>query len=165
MALAMKATVTTMSSKPCWRSRLTTCSIMGRLAMGSIGLGWFEVSGRRRVPSPPAMITAFMGASIGDPTPPPSGSRGLGPARAVTPGRTTAAAIQARVRAGTALSHATISTGCCQPAWPWAEQEGGVGEHEPEGPGLADPQDVDALGPEGGQQEHRGRTRAPRGPR
>ena len=45
MALAMKATVTTMSSKPCWRSRLTTCSIIGMLAMGSMGLGWFEVSG------------------------------------------------------------------------------------------------------------------------
>ena len=60
MALAMKATVTTMSSKPCWRSRLTTCSIIGMLAMGSMGLGWFEVSGRSRVPSPPAMMTAFM---------------------------------------------------------------------------------------------------------
>ena len=36
------------------------CSIIGRLATGSIGLGAFEVSGRRRVPSPPAMITAFM---------------------------------------------------------------------------------------------------------
>src|SRR5580692_9847896 len=63
MALAMNATVTTMSSKPCWRSRLTTCSIMGRLAMGSMGFGWFEVRGRRRVPSPPAMISAFTGAS------------------------------------------------------------------------------------------------------
>ena len=39
MALAMKATVTTISSNPCWRSRLTTCSIMGMLAMGSMGLG------------------------------------------------------------------------------------------------------------------------------
>jgi hypothetical protein len=39
MALAMKATVTTISSMP-WRfSRLMTCSIIGRLAMGSIGLG------------------------------------------------------------------------------------------------------------------------------
>ena len=43
MALAWKATVTTMSSKP-WRlSSSTTCSIMGRLAMGIIGLGWLEV--------------------------------------------------------------------------------------------------------------------------
>src|SRR5579863_554613 len=63
MALAMKATVTTMSSYPCCRSRPTTCSIMGRLAMGSMGFGWFEVRGRRRVPSPPAMISAFTGAS------------------------------------------------------------------------------------------------------
>ncbi len=55
----MKATVTTMSVMPCWRSRLTTCSIIGRLAIGSIGFGWFDVSGRSRVPSPPAMITAF----------------------------------------------------------------------------------------------------------
>ena len=36
------------------------CSIIGRLASGIIGLGRFEVSGRSRVPSPPAMITAFM---------------------------------------------------------------------------------------------------------
>ena len=35
----------------------------GRLAIGSIGLGWLEVSGRSRVPSPPAMITAFTMAS------------------------------------------------------------------------------------------------------
>ena len=36
------------------------CSIIGALAMGIIGLGAFDVRGRRRVPSPPAMITAFM---------------------------------------------------------------------------------------------------------
>ena len=36
------------------------CSIIGTLAIGIIGLGAFDVSGRRRVPSPPAMITAFM---------------------------------------------------------------------------------------------------------
>ena len=41
------------------------CSIIGRLTSGSIGLGALEVSGRRRVPSPPAMITAFMA----EPTP------------------------------------------------------------------------------------------------
>src|SRR5665213_2939070 len=60
MALAMKATVTTMSSNPWVRSRLTTRSIIGMFAIGSIGLGWLEVSGRSRVPSPPAMITAFI---------------------------------------------------------------------------------------------------------
>jgi len=26
---------------------------------GTIGLGWFDVSGRKRVPSPPAITTAF----------------------------------------------------------------------------------------------------------
>ena len=32
----------------------------GLPTIGTIGFGWFEVSGRRRVPSPPAMTTAFM---------------------------------------------------------------------------------------------------------
>ena len=40
------------------------CSIIGALAMGSIGLGEFDVRGRRRVPSPPAMITAFMRMTV-----------------------------------------------------------------------------------------------------
>jgi hypothetical protein len=31
------------------------------LATGSSGLGWFAVIGRSRVPSPPAMTTAFNG--------------------------------------------------------------------------------------------------------
>ena len=39
------------------------CSIIGSLTSGIIGLGTFEVSGRRRVPSPPAMITAFTPAT------------------------------------------------------------------------------------------------------
>ena len=39
MALAWNATVTTMSSKPCFLRRSTMCSIIGRLAMGIIGLG------------------------------------------------------------------------------------------------------------------------------
>ena len=48
MALAMKATVTTISSKP-WRfSRSMMCSIIGRLASGSIGLGC--VRGERAQP-------------------------------------------------------------------------------------------------------------------
>ncbi len=56
----MKATVTTISSMP-WRfSSSTMCSIIGRLTNGSMGLGALDVSGRSRVPSPPAMITAFM---------------------------------------------------------------------------------------------------------
>ena len=37
------------------------CSIIGTLAIGIIGLGWLQVSGRSRVPSPPARITAFTG--------------------------------------------------------------------------------------------------------
>src|SRR5690606_20406314 len=61
MLLAMKATVTTMSSMPWRTSRSMMCSIIGRLTSGSIGLGLLEVRGRSRVPSPPAMITAFTG--------------------------------------------------------------------------------------------------------
>ena len=65
MWLARNATVTTISSKP-WRfSRPMMCSIIGRLAIGSIGLGALEVSGRSRVPSPPAMMTAFIVRSFG----------------------------------------------------------------------------------------------------
>ena len=59
MLLARNATVTTISSKPCRSRSEMTCSIIGRLAIGNIGLGAFEVNGRRRLPSPPAMITAF----------------------------------------------------------------------------------------------------------
>ena len=35
------------------------CSIIGLLASGIIGFGVLLVSGRSRVPSPPARITAF----------------------------------------------------------------------------------------------------------
>ena len=35
------------------------CSMHGLPTIGTIGFGWFDVSGRRRVPSPPAMTTAF----------------------------------------------------------------------------------------------------------
>ncbi len=31
----------------------------GLPTIGTIGFGWFEVSGRSRVPSPPAITTAF----------------------------------------------------------------------------------------------------------
>ena len=40
------------------------CSIIGRPTSGSIGLGRFDVCGRSRVPSPPAMMTAFMRGSV-----------------------------------------------------------------------------------------------------
>ena len=32
----------------------------GLPTIGTIGFGWFEVSGRSRVPSPPAITTAFI---------------------------------------------------------------------------------------------------------
>ena len=51
--------MTTMSSKPCSRSSSTMCSMHGLPTIGTIGFGWFDVSGRRRVPSPPAITTAF----------------------------------------------------------------------------------------------------------
>src|ERR1700674_445355 len=35
--------------------------MIGLLATGSMGLGWLAVIGRSRVPSPPAMTTAFNG--------------------------------------------------------------------------------------------------------
>ncbi|GIU89177.1 MAG: hypothetical protein KatS3mg010_0276 [Acidimicrobiia bacterium] len=60
MWFARNATVTTMSSKPCFARRCTMCSIIGTLAIGIIGLGELLVSGRSRVPSPPARMTAFM---------------------------------------------------------------------------------------------------------
>src|SRR3954451_24749833 len=52
-----------MSSKPCDARSRTMCSIIGRFATGIIGFGWLLVSGRSRVPSPPARVTAFMLAS------------------------------------------------------------------------------------------------------
>src|SRR3954467_14664488 len=63
MWLARNATVTTMSSKPWSASSRTMCSIIGRFATGIMGLGWLLVSGRSRVPSPPARMTAFIGVS------------------------------------------------------------------------------------------------------
>ena len=33
--------------------------MQGLPTIGTIGFGWFDVSGRSRVPSPPAMTTAF----------------------------------------------------------------------------------------------------------
>jgi hypothetical protein len=59
IVFARYATVTTTSVMPCFLSKVMMCSAIGRLAIGSIGFGWEIVSGRSRVPSPPAMITAF----------------------------------------------------------------------------------------------------------
>src|SRR5215210_4574768 len=42
------------------RSSSRMCSMHGLPAIGTIGFGWFDVSGLSRVPSPPAMTTAFI---------------------------------------------------------------------------------------------------------
>ena len=55
--------MTTVSVKPCRCSSRSTCSMIGLLTIGSSGLGMLAVIGRRRVPSPPAITTAFMTAS------------------------------------------------------------------------------------------------------
>ena len=47
------------SSKPWAFSSSMMCSMQGLPTIGTIGFGWLDVSGRRRVPSPPAMTTAF----------------------------------------------------------------------------------------------------------
>ena len=76
----MNATVTTISSMP-WRfSRSTMCSIIGRFTNGSSGFGALEVNGRSRVPSPPAMMTAFIPSSVR------RGPRGVAPPRTYPPG-------------------------------------------------------------------------------
>ena len=62
IACGRNATVTITSSKPCRASSSMMCSMHGLPTIGTIGFGWFEVSGRRRVPSPPAMTTAFIAA-------------------------------------------------------------------------------------------------------
>ena len=54
-----KWTVTTVSVNWCRFKSRSTCSMIGRLTTGSRGLGMLVVMGRRRVPSPPAMTTAF----------------------------------------------------------------------------------------------------------
>jgi hypothetical protein len=40
------------------------CSMIGRFATGTIGFGRLIVSGFRRVPKPPAMITPFIRDSV-----------------------------------------------------------------------------------------------------
>src|SRR5688500_2644914 len=55
----MYASVATALVIPCLRTSSKVCSMQGFPATGTIGFGWLEVSGRRRVPSPPAITTAF----------------------------------------------------------------------------------------------------------
>src|ERR1700686_3105431 len=60
--------------------------MIGRLATGSSGLGWFAVIGRRRVPSPPAMTTAFNGFAAPSRFPPLCAPRhGRNQGRALSP--------------------------------------------------------------------------------
>src|SRR4029450_6481420 len=65
MACGRKATVTITSSIPWPRRSSTMCSMQGLPTTGTIGFGWFDVSGRNLVPSPPAMTTAFMAHASG----------------------------------------------------------------------------------------------------
>src|ERR1700733_9136471 len=55
--------------------------MIGRFATGSSGLGWLAVIGRSRVPSPPAMTTAFTGLRLLSRFPPLGIPRTYGPAR------------------------------------------------------------------------------------
>ena len=69
----------TRRSRRCRRSRarassVTMCSSIGRLTSGIIGFGWLLVSGRSRVPSPPARMTAFTLAPPRSPGAPPVAS-------------------------------------------------------------------------------------------
>ena len=64
---AKGAAVTITSSKP-WLFRSSTmCSMQGLPTIGTIGFGWLDVRGRSRVPSPPAITTAFTAAPPGAP--------------------------------------------------------------------------------------------------
>ena len=60
IACGRNASVITTSVKPCSRRSSRMCSMHGLPTIGTIGFGWFDVSGRRRVPSPPAITTALM---------------------------------------------------------------------------------------------------------
>src|ERR1039458_468705 len=48
------------SSTPCWRSHSSMNEMNGRSTSGTTGLGTVDVSGRRRLPSPPTRIAAWM---------------------------------------------------------------------------------------------------------
>src|SRR4051794_9224229 len=60
IACGRNARVMITSSKPCFLSSSRMCSMQGLPTIGTIGFGWFDVSGRRRVPSPPAITTALI---------------------------------------------------------------------------------------------------------
>src|SRR5512139_1457685 len=94
MTLGRNMSVTTVSSMPCVLRSSTMYSMHGLPHRETIGLGWLLVSGRRRVPSPPAMTTArthHLGcsgdctASVPDGAPRPASDRGVCPATAPRP--------------------------------------------------------------------------------
>ena len=143
MWLARKATVTTISSKPCRFSSSTMCSIIGRLASGSIGFGAFEVSGRSRR----ALAAGH-----------DHGLHEVEPTRARTvrldrPGAR-------RGPRGTYMTQRDVAEHQAGDAGDPGEHPGGVGpaegavrgqeqregDHQAEGAGLAEPGDVDAAG-------------------
>ena len=130
------------------------CSIIGCWpTRGSIGLGRFEVCGRRRVPSPPAMITAFMPRK-------PGGAAAL-------------VVAQRSAAAGLDVAGSPPGTGQRQPREAGhpgddpdrllpgrravAQEEGRVGEHEAERPRLAHPEHVDPRRTQYGEEDHHGR--------
>src|SRR5688572_21350000 len=176
MVFARKATVTTMSSKPCSFRSSTMCSIIGRLAMGIIGLGWFDVSGRRLVPSPTAMTTAFTSLSL----PPRGETRRSAPRLCAWSRRSTACLWRRTSRffpAGPAFTQRLQGDGHVERQGVPAEEDAGDGEHPADGrgrlppaellvaageeegegeeiaerPRLADPRDVDPAGAQGGE--------------
>src|SRR5258708_21649600 len=65
MTEARYCNVTNASAMACRLSRSKMCPRQGLLTIDTIGFGRLIVSGRRRLPSPPAMTTACMGASLG----------------------------------------------------------------------------------------------------
>src|SRR5687768_15566928 len=71
------------------------CSMHGLPTIGTIGFGWFEVKGRRRVPSPPAITTALTA-----PPSPSARSRGGNPVSPTSPLLAAAAAPQRRIPPG-----------------------------------------------------------------
>src|SRR5437763_13867566 len=86
MMLARNCTGTTTAVNPCLRSSRRMCCSMGSPMIGSIGLGWLLVRGRRRVPWPPAITTAFTQVILdGCLSPPLSGAACLDGSRAKEP--------------------------------------------------------------------------------
>jgi hypothetical protein len=75
--------------------------MMGRFATGTIGFGRLIVSGFRRVPKPPAMMTPF--------NPPPCGCRGL---HRIAPGRAIRVPAEAavNVRSGSAAQQIVLDS-------------------------------------------------------